>query len=73
MEQMEELLLTGILQYPLVCANEIKEIKYGKKTWKEIEKLINDGIENIDNLQNTVVSNHYLDKEFVRNFILNCY
>lgn len=71
--QMEYLLKDGEIKYPLACAEELKEIKSGKLTWSEIEKIITDGLEEVDRLQEAVVSDHILDKELVKNFILNCY
>lgn len=71
--QMEYLLKDGKIVYPLACAEELKAVKQGKLTWKEIEKLITDGLENVDNLQSHLPSEHELDVDFVRTFILNCY
>jgi len=71
--QMEYLLGFGRIQYPLACAEELKAIKQGQLTWLEIEKLITNGLENVDQLQLSVTTEHELDTKFVRDFILNCY
>jgi hypothetical protein len=70
--QVELLLTTGEIKYPLYCASEIKDIKYGRKTWKDIERIINDGIENVNNLQESTIEEK-IDPNFIDNFILNCY
>jgi hypothetical protein len=73
LRQMEMLLEEGEIRYPLDCAEELKEIKYGKKTWNEIEKIIVEGLNNVEILQNKISSEHKLDQTFVENFILNNY
>ncbi len=71
--QMEMLLKDGKIVYPLACANELKSVKAGEKTWQEIEKLITEGLEVIDRMQVELSSEHELNVDFVRNFVLNCY
>lgn len=71
--QMEYLLKDGKIVYPLACAEELKAVKQGKLTWVEIEKLITEGLENIDTLQKTLTSEHNLDQKFVNSFVLTCY
>jgi len=50
--QMKQLINSGYIQYPLYNANEILDIKLGKLTFKKVEKLIYDGIIEIDNKLN---------------------
>jgi hypothetical protein len=70
---MKELLLTGKIQYPLACADELKDIKFGKKTWKEVEKMIVDGLEEIDTMRENLVPMHKYDSQFVENFVCTRY
>lgn len=73
-DQMKELLLTGKIVFPLKTREEIKKIKNGVLPWKECEKLIVDGINEIDELKKTIpVAYGFYDSEFVRSFILNFY
>lgn len=46
--QMIELIDTGKISYPLKDADFIKEIKYGKRTWQEIEQIIIDLLRQVD-------------------------
>lgn len=55
--QMIELIDTGMIHYPLKDAEFIKEIKYGKRTWKECEQIIVDMLKIVDEKAKTVPAN----------------
>lgn len=60
--QMMELIDTGKINYPLKDAGFIKEVKYGKKTWKETEELIIDLLRQVDEkVVNVPVNKTYND------------
>jgi hypothetical protein len=71
---MKQLLLTGKIVFPLETREELKDIKYGNVPWKECEKMIIDGINEIDKMKKSrPVTHGYHDRAFVKDFILNFY
>lgn len=73
--QMRQLIDNGIIQYPLYNAKEILDIKLGKSTFKEVEKIIYEGIAEIDaklNDPNLEIFNKK-DKNVINGIILGAY
>jgi len=73
--QMKQLIETGKIQYPLSNAKYILSIKLGKKPYKEVEKLIYNGIEDVDRMlknPNLIVKNTK-NKNIIKNIILEAY
>lgn len=74
LRQMNELLATGEIKYPLRSAEELINIKKGNLSFEEIEKLIRKGLEVVDNMQETgFVVRGNKDTEFINQIILNAY
>jgi hypothetical protein len=73
--QMKELINTGKITFPLKERDVILDIKSGNKSWKEMEDMISDGIEEIDKRlkdPNLIVYNKK-NKTFIREFLLSFY
>jgi hypothetical protein len=70
--QMEELLIDGRITFPLKSANKLIEIKKGELHFNEIEKMINDKIDEIKAKLKTY-NTKTKDQKFIENFILNIY
>jgi hypothetical protein len=71
--QMEEIMLTGKVVFPLKCADELLAIKNGELLWEEIQTKLENGLENIDNLAVNHKSFGTFDHKFVKFFILKAY
>lgn len=72
-DQCKELLLEGTITFPLKNKEFIKDIKYGKINYKEVEEIIIKGLEEVQKLQsNTEINYKYRDKLWTQ-FILNSY
>lgn len=73
--QVEELVKTGKIVYPLKSATQIKEIKAGKYPWLDVEKMIVDKLAEITNLCQNCGEfknfNHSLAEELILNFYIN--
>jgi len=73
--QMKQLILTGFINYPLIDAVELSNIKRGNTTFFDVEKRIYDDIEKIDTMlkkPNLIVHNKRDDK-FIRSIIIDAY
>lgn len=72
-EQVKQLLTTAHITFPLVNRDVIMKIKIGEYTWNEVEKMIVDGLNDIDELiKNSDVSGCY-DEDFVKSVIHKLY
>lgn len=71
--QMEEIMLTGKVVFPLSCAEELLAIKNGEIPWEEIQLKLEEGLDNIDELAKNHESFGKFDHKFVRFFILKTY
>lgn len=71
--QIEELLDTGFLQYPLKDAEFLKQIKYGKLDWKILDPMLFNEISKIENKLLNVESNYDEMIELHKSFILSFY
>jgi len=75
LSQMKQLINTGRIQYPLDNAEYILNIKLGNSSFKEVEKLIYDGISEIDEKLNDpdLVIRNKKDKNVIKSIILGAY
>lgn len=71
--QMEELIETGKINYPLAAAEEICKIKKGEYGFKSVEKLILDKIEKIDNDLNVLTNPLNKKKQLLINELILFY
>lgn len=70
-DQMEELLTTGHLEFPLKTAPELIRIKTGQYTWNEIEPLLLKRLDDVKRLG--ACHRAAYDPSFAINAILDCY
>lgn len=73
LDQMEELLLTGKIVYPLKTRGRLMEVKRGDISWRELEERILSRLKEIDSLHAIHASKYPYDRAFVENFLLKCY
>lgn len=73
LDQMEELLATGKIVYPLQTRQKLIEIKKGKIPWKDYEPLLLARQEEIDSLCAKPKIALSYDKKFAEKIILDCY
>ena len=71
--QMEEIMLTGKVVFPLKYADELLAIKNGELSWEEIQLKLENGLDNIDELAVNHKSLGKFDHKFVKHFILKTY
>jgi len=53
-EQTQQILIKGFVQYPITNAEKLKKIEMGEYTLDEVEKMISNGIERINNLRDSL-------------------
>lgn len=70
-DQMEELLLTGRIVFPLRSRSELIRIKTGQYSWQELERLILKRLEKVRRLCKSARSEW--DRCFAERIILECY
>lgn len=70
--QMEELLLTGIIQFPLKEAAFLKQVKSGEIPWTECEKLLLEKVEAVKRLQDQTKPRP-IDHEFIKSLVMSVY
>ncbi len=73
LRQTEELFTTGMIQFPLGCAQEILHVKQGKTPWIEVEALITQGLDNLSTLSKNTALTWAWDQEFVDLELLKAY
>lgn len=72
--QIEEILLTGELNFPLDSSEELLKIKNGKYTWVQTEEMILSGLDRIEKLiEEGYGQNNKYDRNFVSNFVNSLY
>jgi len=72
-DQMRELLASGKIKYPLKTAQKLLDIKRGVFSWKDVETMITDGLEEINRLQTESPTFHQYDPMFVESLVLSLY
>lgn len=73
LDQMEELLLTGSIKYPLAGREKLIKIKNGEIPWTDLEKMILDRLCEVISLHDKLAEKHTHDQVFAENFLLSCY
>lgn len=73
LDQMEELLLTGRIVFPLKTRDNLMRVKRGKLGWKELEKLILARLADIETLRGKRACEYPYSQERAEEFILSCY
>lgn len=73
--QMNQLIHTGKISFPLDMADYLLEIKQGKYNFVDLEKVIYEGIQEIDFKLNNdlIIADNKKDSQFIRNLILSFY
>jgi predicted nucleotidyltransferase len=71
--QMEELLMTGRIEFPLKESDKLVAVKEGKFTWNEIENKITSMLDRVDDLQKNAPYKGKPDRDFAESCILVCY
>jgi len=70
--QMKQLIETGMISFPLHNAEYLSNIKQGKLSFKEVEKIIYDGIEDVSHRLKNVTENKK-DSKLIENIIIGAY
>ena len=73
LDQMEELLDTGRISFPLKNREELIAVKQGTLPWSELEPKILSRLADIDALRDARDFQGYFDKQFAEQQILSCY
>jgi predicted nucleotidyltransferase len=73
LRQMEELLLTGSISFPLKNRREIMEVNTGKVEWAEIENRLTAMINHVETLQKNAPDAGVPDTKFAESRLLSCY
>jgi predicted nucleotidyltransferase len=73
LDQMEELLKSGGIIFPLRNREELIAVKTGAFTWAELEPKILDRLSAVDALRNSPGFTGYFDRQFAERQILACY
>ena len=73
LDQMEELLQTGRIVFPLRSREELIAVKEGKYAWSELEPLILQRLEEVDALQDHAPFGGVHDAAFAASLVLVCY
>lgn len=73
LDQMTELLIFGKIKYPLFTSHQLKQIKNGEHSFKEVEDIITTKLEDVQYLQEMSTIQGKKDNKLVRNLILNLY
>lgn len=71
--QMEELLLTGHIQFPLAEREKLIAVKKGEIPWNDLEGIILERLAEVERIYNNLSSRHVFDSAFAESYLLNCY
>ncbi|GHV55546.1 hypothetical protein FACS1894206_09970 [Deltaproteobacteria bacterium] len=71
--QMEELLQTGKIAFPLAGREELIAIKLGKYTWNELESMILSRLASVDAMREEAPVKGRFDLNFAEACVLDCY
>ena len=71
--QMEELLLTGKIAFPLQQREELRDIKEGRSTWSELEPYIIERLARVDALREGAPHSGTYQPDFAKQCVLACY
>lgn len=73
LDQMEELLLTGKIRFPLATREKLLAVKRGELPWQELEDLILTRLAEVGRLQESLPKKNAFDASFAEKFLLSCY
>lgn len=73
LDQMEELITTGRIEYPLKSREKLINIKRGAIPWLELEPLLLNRLEELNSLYEKHAGRYTYDWSFAKKFLLNCY
>lgn len=73
LDQMEELLTSGQIRFPLKTRERILAIKQGCRSWKETVDFIQARFKEIDRLQKNISRKNEFDPRFAEECVLACY
>ena len=73
LDQMEQLLKTGAITFPLENRQELMDVKQGLYSWAELEPRLLSRLKEIDALRDTAAFSGRFDQAFVEKRILACY
>lgn len=74
LDQMEELLLTGEIRFPLASREKLKAVKRGEIPWNDLENIILARLEEVKRLREKLARQRQsLDRAFAESFLLGCY
>nr|MDE5833072.1 nucleotidyltransferase domain-containing protein [Desulfovibrio sp.] len=73
LDQMDELLLTGRIKFPLATRERLIQVKKGAIPWIELEPIILAKLAETDRLYDRLASRYTFDAAFAQNFLLGCY
>jgi hypothetical protein len=71
--QMEELLQTGRIVFPLAGREELIAVKLGKYTWNELEPMIISRLEDVEAIRKNPQVRGTFDLNFAESCVLDCY
>ena len=71
--QMEELLRTGRVMFPLQRRETLRTIKRGERSWRELEPCIIAKLQDVETLQSCAPNRGRHEPDFARRCILDCY
>ncbi|WP_156908117.1 DNA polymerase beta superfamily protein [Desulfovibrio cuneatus] len=71
--QVEELLLTGKIVFPLQQREELRAIKEGHSTWSQLEPYILERLAQVDTLRRTAPHSGTYQPDFAKQCVLACY
>lgn len=73
LDQMEELLLTGKIRFPLASREKLLAVKRGDVPWQELEGLILARLAEVERLHESLAKGSAFDAPFAEKFLLSCY
>lgn len=73
LDQMEELLRTGGIKFPLKSAEELMKVKEGGFSWKALEERILSRMGEIETLQASLAKRNSSSPDMAEKFLLHCY
>ena len=73
LDQMEELLLTGKIRFPLATREKLLAVKRGDVPWPELEGLILARLAEVERLHASLAKKSAFDAPFAEKFLLSCY
>jgi len=73
LHQMKSLLITGKVEFPIYSADFLLKIKQGKVDWSQCEDIIREGLDRIEQYQNTTSYRGRINNKYIQETILSLY